>query len=488
MLRPARSTRNRRISVILGLAGLVGCQLVGGITERSATHAGASCLHNSDCAPDQACLFQVCAVRCVTDVDCHAGEVCLGTENGTACVTPGQSTCGNDQDCPGGTRCTSGTCHTDCAATGAPACREDQTCGADGVCVSLAPPAGGAGGTAASNGGTGASGAGRGGSTGKGGGSPGGKGGTGGSSGADPGTGGTEMSNGGSGATSEPGGAGGEPSNDTGGTGGSKGGSGGAGGSQSGTGGAGVGGSAGQSMAGAGGGIDEPPRLDAGSAQSGFATRYWDCCKPSCGWTMNAMPVAPLKSCSQQDTVLSNVDAKSSCDGGGPAYLCSSQAPWAVSATLAYGFAAASGVNYECGRCFQLQFDGLSLSGPDPGAAQLSTKTMIVQVINNGNVTADEFDLLIPGGGIGNFNSCPAQWGKSPSALGAQYGGLATTCAGDVACLLDQCDTVLSGQDGFKEGCDWSANWLRAALNPGLLYAPITCPTALTDVSGLAEP
>ncbi|HEX5099688.1 MAG TPA: Dickkopf N-terminal cysteine-rich domain-containing protein [Polyangiaceae bacterium] len=499
MLKRPTNATNHRLLALLVLAGLVGCQLVGGITERSAAKPGKSCLHNSDCAPTQACLFQVCAVRCVTDVDCHAGELCLGTEDGAACVTAAQSACSNGDDCPSGTRCSSGACHTDCMASGVSACREDQTCTAQGVCESMAPPTGGTGGSGGSTAGTGGSAA-RGGS--------GGKGGTSGSSGADPGTGGTEVGSGGTGATGELGGEGGEigggNGGSSGGTGGSKGGTGGSkGGTGGSTGGAGasagtggdtagmgMGGSAGQSMAGTGGGVEEPPRLEPGSATQGFAARFWDCCKASCGWSVNVTSGSPLHSCNQQDSTLANDDAQSACSGSA-AYMCSSQSPWAVSPTLSYGFVAATPPNGGCGRCFQLQFDGTTHSGSsDPGAAELGAKTMIVQVVTTGGDGATQFDLLVPGGGTGPMGNaaCAKQWSVPATDLGSAYGGFATDCAGDVTCLLDKCDAVLSDDDGFKEGCDWSATWYRGALVPNLLYAPIACPKALTDVSGLADP
>ena len=81
----------------------------------------------------------------------------------------------------------------------------------------------------------------------------------------------------------------------------------------------------------------------AATAQSGSGrtTRYWDCCKGSCGWSGKAPVNQPIGSCDKNDNPLSNMGAKSACDnGGGQAYMCSNQSPWAVSDSLAYGFAA----------------------------------------------------------------------------------------------------------------------------------------------------
>lgn len=74
--------------------------------------------------------------------------------------------------------------------------------------------------------------------------------------------------------------------------------------------------------------------------KTGKTTRYWDCCKGSCGWSGKASVNQPIKSCDKQDNPLSNMAAKNGCENGGQAYMCSNQGPWAVSEDLSYGFAA----------------------------------------------------------------------------------------------------------------------------------------------------
>lgn len=32
-------------------------------------------------------------------------------------------------------------------------------------------------------------------------------------------------------------------------------------------------------------------------AANGYATRYWDCCKPHCGWSGNISSGKPMKTC-----------------------------------------------------------------------------------------------------------------------------------------------------------------------------------------------
>jgi hypothetical protein len=195
-----------------------------------------------------------------------------------------------------------------------------------------------------------------------------------------------------------------------------------------------------------------------------------------------------MASCNQQNQSLgSNYTAANACQGGGTAFMCWSGVPWSVCDKLSYGFAAASGANYNCGRCFQLQFDGGSHNGTNPGAASLNGKTMIVQIINNGGVAADQFDILIPGGGVGALNACTQQWGSSVD-LGSQYGGLLTECQGDKACTQQKCQAAFGDKPDLLAGCNWFLGWFNAADNPTFTYKQVACPAAITQKSGLSDP
>lgn len=230
----------------------------------------------------------------------------------------------------------------------------------------------------------------------------------------------------------------------------------------------------------------------------GYATRYWDCCKPHCGWSGNVPSlVAPLQSCAANNTRLSDLSLPSSCDGGN-AHMCWGMAPFAVSDTLAYGFAATSSGDV-CGRCYQLQFTGSSHNSPgDPGSAALAGKTMIVQATNIGyDVGGGQFDILVPGGGVGAFNACSAQWGVSNSELGGQYGGLLAACKQELgynaslaqykSCLINRCNSVFGtrGLTELQRACTWYADWFQAADNPALKYKEVACPAELTSRSGM---
>jgi len=204
-----------------------------------------------------------------------------------------------------------------------------------------------------------------------------------------------------------------------------------------------------------------------------------------------------LSACSTNNQTLGDVNAGSSCDGGN-AHMCYGLTPWSVSNTLSYGFAATSSGDV-CGRCYEIQFTGSSHNGGnDPGSAALSGKRMIVQATNIGyDVSGGQFDILVPGGGVGAFNACSDQWGVSNSELGAQYGGFLAACKDELgynaslsqykSCLSNRCDNVFGsrGLTELQQGCQWYANWFEAADNPALKWKEVACPAAITSRSGM---
>ena len=225
----------------------------------------------------------------------------------------------------------------------------------------------------------------------------------------------------------------------------------------------------------------QPPPITNGS--NGFTTRYWDCCKPSCGWSANANG-KPTKTCGKDGTSTVNNDTQSACNGGG-GYMCYWGAPWSVSDTLSYGFAAHNGAS--CGTCFQIQFTGKGqYNAGDPGSNAINGKTMIVQVINVGGIDSNQFDLLIPGGGVGANNACTggsAQW--SGVDIGAGSGGMLTTCKDDKACVQQKCQAAFGDKPLLLAGCNWVTGWFSAAENPQILYKQIACPSEITAKSGI---
>jgi hypothetical protein len=216
--------------------------------------------------------------------------------------------------------------------------------------------------------------------------------------------------------------------------------------------------------------------------QTAWGSRYWDCCKPACGWTGNTSD--PISSCDKSNNNIGVSDsAKNACENGGSAYMCWSGIPHSLNDSLSYGFAAASGTNYKCGQCYQIQFDGGSHNGgANPGSSAIKGKQMIIQVVNNGGVANDQFDLLIPGGGVGALNACSSQWGTSD--LGAQYGGFLSGCNGDTGCVQNKCNTVFAGKTDLLAGCTWFLGWFHAADNPTFQYKAVSCPSDFNSVMG----
>lgn len=232
-------------------------------------------------------------------------------------------------------------------------------------------------------------------------------------------------------------------------------------------------------------GVVHPPPISGGT--NGWASRYWDCCKPSCGWRANAGGRTPAESCNMSNQSLGATDEPNACFNNGNAFMCWDQAPWALDDTLAYGYVAFNGV--PCGRCFQIEFTGTSYNGGmNAGTGPLNGKTMIVQVTNIGDIGANHFDLQIPGGGVGSAGSAACLRQFPGADLGAQSGGFRTSCNGDRTCVQNRCQTVFGSRPDLLAGCTWFVNWFNAADNPNLRYKQIACPAAITQRSGLSDP
>ncbi|KAI6198649.1 Cellulase [Aphelenchoides besseyi] len=208
-----------------------------------------------------------------------------------------------------------------------------------------------------------------------------------------------------------------------------------------------------------------------GQSGTGTTTRYWDCCKPSCSWPGKAQfKQGPVQTCGVDDKPLNDGgNTASGCNGGG-AYTCSTQQPWAVNDTTSYGFAAAniggSSESQWCCACYKLTFT----SGP------VSGKDFVVQVTNTGaDLGSNHFDLQIPGGGVGLFNGCSAQWQAPSQGWGKQYGGIDT---------VDQCSQLPAA---LQSGCKWRFEWFQNADNPSMKFEKVKCPTEITEKSGCIQ-
>ena len=220
----------------------------------------------------------------------------------------------------------------------------------------------------------------------------------------------------------------------------------------------------------------------------GYTTTSWSCCKPACGWASGANPGLP--SCDAENQSLGVTDQTSSCEGG-PAHLCWDLAPWSVNDTLAYGFAASA--TSICGGCYQMEFTGETHTSDDPGSLTLTGKTLLVQIVDIGGTASGQFDLLVPGGGVGSPSACEAQWGTS--ALGEMYGGLFQSCRdqdegdheGAKGCARQWCQDLFgdTARADLLRGCLWWVDWMNLASVPEMNFEQVPCPSELKDASGL---
>jgi hypothetical protein len=238
--------------------------------------------------------------------------------------------------------------------------------------------------------------------------------------------------------------------------------------------------------------------------QTGYASRYWDACKANCSWSGKAQALGSNTRCMNcgstgMTEIAANDANRSSCDGGGNAYTCFNQIPKTISNDLAYAFAATPGSGNDCGKCYQLQFTGTGKYATDANHRAIEGKTLIVISSNTGyDVSGGQFDILIPGGGVGKYNAFTDQlkgFGINNPNMGEQYGGLLEACEKESGynassyqnCLKNKCNSVFSGGNNataiakLNEGCLWLANWMQAAGNPNVLYKQVDCPQDLID-------
>ena len=232
--------------------------------------------------------------------------------------------------------------------------------------------------------------------------------------------------------------------------------------------------------------------VSGGASGSGWATRYWDCCKPSCSWTENAGSGNEARMCTTSGTEITNYSTTSVCNGG-TAATCTSQIPMIIDDSTAYAFAAVPASNGgQCGHCYALTFTGNGKYENKSPQQALKGKVLVVMASNVGtDVEQGQFDVMIPGGGVGLYNGCSGMgWG---SDMGAQYGGLLSDCESSVGysysgttliskraeCLTNKCNSTFANDAVAKEGCLFLATWMSAAGNPMHNYVEVECPSEL---------
>lgn len=243
---------------------------------------------------------------------------------------------------------------------------------------------------------------------------------------------------------------------------------------------------------------DPPTPIQGGTL--GHSTRYWDCCKLHCSWIDHAenSGMSTLSYCAADGRTMSKDtdrehQSESACDGGS-AYACYNAIPRqaGTSGKLSYGYAAVKGGSGKCGACYQLEFNGKGhYNENDHGskALQAQGKVMIVQATNIGyDVGANQFDIQIPGGGVGIFDACSKQWGN-PGEMGKVSGGLLGACEDQLGweathaqlkeCVRNRCDRLFTKPElsDLKEACHWFVDWFEVANNPQFMYQEVPCPS-----------
>nr|XP_023022929.1 endoglucanase-like [Leptinotarsa decemlineata] len=210
--------------------------------------------------------------------------------------------------------------------------------------------------------------------------------------------------------------------------------------------------------------------VEGGLSGDGITTRYWDCCKPSCGWTdlvNNTRFKTPVHTCAIDGIEIIDPQQQSGCADVGAAYTCSNQQPFVVNSTLAYGFSAVSftgGEDYHmCCSCMLLNFQG-----------QLSGKKMLVQITNTGSPLAvNQFDIELPGGGVGIYpHGCMKQWNASETGWGDTFGGVHS----DAEC--SELPAVL------QPGCHFRFQFMEGVSNPPVTFQQVQCPRELVAITG----
>ena len=265
------------------------------------------------------------------------------------------------------------------------------------------------------------------------------------------------------------------------------------------------------------------------NGNKGWNSRYWDACKPHCSWISNGQEgktdtttqesyvkgMTTARNCNIHDVEVptftlghavqqywfgfegTNNACGSAKEKG--VFTCTDMAPIAVNDSLSYAYVAGPGSQTTCGKCFHLQYDGSFKDASANNAAKethkaLKGKHIVVMTSNIGHdVEVGQFDLMVPGGGVGAFDALSTQVNGANINWGAGFGGFLTECQSKHGydnklevyqqCVKDMCDAAF-GNAGFPNllrGCHWFADWYMAADNPTYHWEEVECPQYLLD-------
>ena len=265
------------------------------------------------------------------------------------------------------------------------------------------------------------------------------------------------------------------------------------------------------------------------NGNKGWNSRYWDACKPHCSWISNGQEgktdtttqasyeagMTTARNCNIHDVEVPTFTlghavqqywygfegTNNACGNAKEkgVFTCTDMAPIAVNDSLSYAYVAGPGSQTTCGKCFHLQYDGSFKDASANNAAKethkaLKGKHIVVMTSNIGHdVEVGQFDLMVPGGGVGAFDALSTQVNGQNINWGAGFGGFLTECQSKHGydnklevyqeCVRDMCDAAF-GNAGFPNllrGCHWFADWYMAADNPTYHWEEVDCPQYLID-------
>ena len=267
--------------------------------------------------------------------------------------------------------------------------------------------------------------------------------------------------------------------------------------------------------------------LSGGASGKGWNSRYWDACKPHCSWPGNVDTTSEAayqaiyttaKNCNIHDVEIPTYTLKydvqpnwmgftgitSSCKsderGGGAAgaFTCTDMVPVAINDTLSYAFVAGP-KGQGCGKCYHFQYDGhfnneSENNKPKETHKGLTGKHVIAMASNIGHdvdPSSTQFDMMIPGGGVGAFDGLSLQVGADMRTSVANDGGFITSCQQKLGydahleeyqnCVKEYCSLYFSNLPNMLQGCNWFADWFMAADNPNFYWEEVECPQYLID-------
>jgi len=172
--------------------------------------------------------------------------------------------------------------------------------------------------------------------------------------------------------------------------------------------------------------------------------------------------------------------------------------PVAVNDTLAYAFVAGPPTQ-GCGKCYHFQYDGHfhnegDYNKPKETHQALAGKHIIAMASNIGHDVdggTTQFDLMVPGGGVGAFDALSRQTGFDMRNGIEGYGGFLTNCQREIgtdasleayqSCVKGYCSRAFSNMPNLLQGCNWFADWFMAADNPNFYWEEVECPQYLVD-------